>query len=160
MKKTWKPISAAVLMLLASLPYIFASIRWFINPGYIPEDQGGGPVWPWVGVIILFPFWSPLITGATCALFRRACGLAFVSAMTPLLLTIFLRPWGWEDVGVGYLLESSPVSIYILVTVVFNCLMGGAAILLWFSRKDFTDRQISSQRLYSPPDKIREMLSR
>jgi len=161
MKKTWRPVLAGIMLIVASAPYIFASIRWFINPAYLPDPDTGGqlPVWPWVGLIILIPFWSPLLTGAICGIFRRACGLAFMGAVSPLLLTIFMRPWGWEDMGMGYLLASSPASVYIPLMSFQYVLMGGAAILLFFSRKDFRDREESSERLYAPPKNIGDMIS-
>ena len=148
------------MLILASVPYFLASARWFIKPGFIPEKMGGGQVWPWLGLVIMIPFWSPLITGATCALFRKACGLAFAGAMTPLVLTMLLRPWGWGDAGIGYLMQSSPFGIYLLCTVLFNCVLGGAAVLLWYSRQEFTDRQPASGWLYSPPQRIRDLISR
>ena len=161
MKKKWRPVLAGIMLIVAAAPYIFASVRWFVNPAYLPDPDTNGqlPVWPWVGLIILVPFWSPLLTGAVCGIFRRACGLAFMGAVSPLLLTIFMRPWGWEDVGMGYLLASSPVYIYTPLMSLQFVLMGGVAILLFFSRKDFSDREESSERLYAPPKNIRDMIS-
>ncbi len=160
-KYIWKPLLSTILLIVASIPYILASVRWFINPAFLPDPDTGGqlPVWPWVGFIILVPFWSPLLTGAVCAMFRRACGLAFAGAITPLLLTISLRPWGWGDVGMGFLLSSSPASVYIPLMTLHYVLIGGAAILLLFSRQDFRDREESSERLYAPPKNIRKMIS-
>jgi hypothetical protein len=158
MRNLWKPVLAGILLLGAAFPYLFSSVRWFISPGTIPNEMGGGTVWPWVGVIILIPFWSPLITGAICAFARRACWLACSSALVPVFLTIGLRPWGWEDVGFGYLLRTSSVFLYLPIMSLHYVLMVSAFILLLLSRHDFLDREISAERLYRPPKKWRKMI--
>jgi hypothetical protein len=159
MSKTWKPVIAAILLIGASVPYFVSSIRWFITPGFISEEAGGGQIWPWVGVVILVPFLSPLLIGAICAFFRKACGLAFIGALTPIVLTIFLRPWGWEDMGMGYLLRSSSVYVYGPLMALNYIFMGAAAVLLFLSRREFGDRETSSERLYSPPKNWRDKFS-
>ncbi len=154
--KIWGPFVASALLVLASLPYLIASVRWFIAPGVISENLGGGQIWPWVGVMMLFPFWSPLLVAAICAFCRRAVGLAVTGALTPLLLTILSRPWGWGDVGFGYLISSSSVYVYgLLTTLQFTC-MAAAAMLLVFSRRVFKDRETSGARLYGPPKNWRD----
>jgi hypothetical protein len=142
----------------ATVPYFAASARWFITPGVIPNDLGGGKIWPWVGVMILVPFWGPLLLGAICALGRRAFGLAFISAMAPSILTILLRPWGWGDVGVGPLVGSATASVYGFLTTLHFVFMGAAAILLLFSRRTFKEQESSSERLYGPPKNWRDMV--
>jgi hypothetical protein len=159
MKRNMRLITAAILLVLACIPYLISSIRWFINPGYIPEESGGGQIWPVVGIIILIPFWSPLVTGAICAIFRRSCGLAFIGAITPLILTIMLRPWGWSDMGIGYLLSSTSVFVYGLLMSVQFIAMGLAAILIFLSRQEFKDRQTVAERMYGPPKKWRDTMS-
>jgi hypothetical protein len=56
-------------------------------------------------------------------------------------------------------LASSPASVYIPLMSLQYVLMGSAAILLFFSRKDFRDREESSERLYAPPKNIRDIIS-
>jgi hypothetical protein len=159
MKRNMKLITAAILLVLACIPYLVSSIRWFITPSYISDESGGGRIWPMVGVIILVPFWSPLVTSAVCAIFRKSCGLAFIGAITPIILTIMLRPWGWGDVGIGYLLSSSSVFVYGLLMSVQFIAMGAAAVLIFFSRQEFKDRQTSAERMYGPPKKWRDTMS-
>jgi hypothetical protein len=159
MKRTWKTVTAVILLIGASIPYLISSIRWFINPGYLPEESGGGQIWPMVGIIILIPFWSPLLTSAVCAIFTRSCGLAFIGAVTPIILTIMLRSWGWGDAGIGYLLSSSSVFVYGLLMSLQFIAMGAAAVLIFFSRQEFKDRQTSAERMYGPPKKWRDTMS-
>ncbi len=158
-RRIWMPFVAGVLLVVAAAPYLIAAARWFLVPGTIPESQGGGPIWPWLGVIILFPFWSPLLGAAVCAFFRRAVGVAIPSALVPPVLTILSRPWGWGDVGLGYLVGSSSVYLYLLLTTLHFVLMGAAAILLLFSRRTFTDQETSGLRLYAPPKNWRKLVS-
>ncbi len=158
-KKTiWFPTVAAVLLIAAAVPYFAASVRWFMAPAVIPQDLGGGNVWPWVGVMILVPFWTPLIIGSICAFARKAFGLAFVCALAPSIMTIVLRPWGWEDVGIGYLVSSSSVYLYGLLTSLHFAVMAAAALLLLFSRRTFREQESSSERLYGPPKNWRDMV--
>ena len=159
MKSTWAPPVAALLLVAASVPYIIASSRWFTTTGFIPQDLGGGTVWPWLGVILLAPLWSPLLIGAICASLRKGFELAFAAAMTPPVLTIVSRPWGWGDVGLGLLLSSSSPLIYGLLMSLHFILMAGAATLLLFSRGEFRDRETTSERLYAPPSKWRDMIT-
>ncbi len=157
-RTSWFPFLAAALMLAASVPYLVSSARWFMAPGVIAKELGGGKVWPWVGIIILVPFWAPLIIGAICAFARKAFGLAFVCALAPSVLTIFLRPWGWEDVGIGYLVGSSSVFMYGALTSLHFAVTAAAALLLLFSRKTFREQESSAERLYGPPKNWRDMV--
>ena len=151
MKKTWKPILAGILMIAASVPYCFASTRWFAEPGYLPESLGGGRVLPVFGLLILFPFAFPLLTGAVCAFMRRAWGLAFIGSAAPLLFTVLLLPWGWGRIGAEYLVRSQSAPIRYAFMALVYVLIVAAAALLWTSRKEFRGRTSSAEHLYSGP---------
>jgi hypothetical protein len=159
MKKTWKPIIAGILMLLACVPYVIASIRWYITPGFLPDNLGGGPIWAPLGFILLIPFGLPLLSGAICAMVRRAWGLAFLGAVTPLVFTVLLTPWGWTRVGIEYVVQSQPPPIRLTFTILVYLMMVAAAILLFLSRKEFKGRKSSTEHLFSPPKKLRDMIS-
>ena len=154
MKKTWKPTVAGILLVAASVPYCVASSRWFVEPGNAPESLGGGPISPWFGLVILFPFALPLLIAAVCALMRRAWGLGFIGSLAPLLFTVLLLRWGWARMGPEYIVRSQAVPVrYAFIAVVY-LLMVAAAGLLWFSRKEFKGRKSSAEHLFSPPKNL------
>lgn len=154
MKKTWKPVVAGILLIAASVPYCVASTRWFAEPGHAPESMGGGPISPWFGLVILFPFALPLLIGAVCALSRRAWGLAFIGSVAPLVFTVLLLQWGWARIGPEYMVRSQSAPMrYAFMTAVY-ALMVAAAGLLWLSKKEFKGRKSSAEHLFSPPKKL------
>ena len=159
MKKTWKPIVAGILMLLACVPYFIASIRWYITPGVLPDSLGGGPVWAPLGFVLLIPFGLPLFSGAICAMVGRAWGMAFIGAVAPLVFTVLLTPWGWTRVGIEYVVRSQSPPIRLFFIILVYLIMVIAVILLFFSRKEFKGRKSSSEHLFSPPEKLRDMIS-
>ncbi len=159
MKNTWKPTVAAVLMLAASIPYCVASTRWFQEPGFFPETMGGGPIWPWLGLILLFPFALPLIAGAVCALVRRAWVLALIGALTPLAFSVLLSPWGWVRIGPEFIVRHQQDTVRNTVTVLVFAFIIVAAVLLYLSRKEFSGRSSSAEHLFGPPKKYKDLVN-
>jgi hypothetical protein len=159
MKKTWKPIAAAVLMLAACFPYCVASTRWFQEPGFFPETMGGGSIWPWLGLILLFPFALPLIAGAICALVRSAWIFTMVGVITPLLFTALTAPFGWVRIGPEFIVRHQSDSVRTLVTILVYAFIIAAALLLYLSRKEFSGRKSSAEHLFGPPKKYKDMVS-
>jgi hypothetical protein len=90
---------------------------------------------------------------------RRAWGLAFLGAVTPLVFTVLLTPWGWTRVGIEYVVQSQPPPIRLTFTILVYLMMVAAAILLFLSRKEFKGRKSSTEHLFSPPKKYRDMIS-
>jgi len=159
MNKTWKPIVAAVLMIAASFPYLIASTRWFQEPGFFPVTMGGGPIWPWLGLILLFPFALPLLAGAICALLRKAWLLSLIGVLTPLAFNIILSPWGWVRIGPEFIVRHQPEAVRTTVTVLVFAFIIIAALLLYLSRKEFSGRSSSAEHLFSPPKIYKDMIS-
>ena len=159
MKKTWKPIVAGILMFLACIPYFIASVRWYFTPDVLPDSLGGGPVWAPLGFVLLIPFGLPLLSGSICAMVRRAWGLSFIGAVVPLVFTVLLTPWGWTRVGIEYVVRSESPPIRLFFTILVYLIMVVAAILLFFSRKEFKGRKSTTEHLFSPPQKLRDMIS-
>lgn len=154
MKKTWKPVVAGILLIASSIPYIVASTRWFVTPGFLPKDMGGGPVWATLGLTIFFPFALPLLAGGICAIIRRAWVMAFVGAVVPLVFTVLLSPWGWALIGTEYMVRSLPSFVrYVSITMVY-LLTVVAAILIYLSRSEFKGRRSSAEHLFSAPKRL------
>jgi hypothetical protein len=159
MQKTWKPVIAGLLLFAASIPYCIASTRWFVYPENLPDNVGSGPIWPYLGLIILVPFALPMIAGGICALLRRAWGLAFLGAIVPLFVTLLLLPYGWVRIGPEYVVRSYSAFIrYPFITLVY-LMIAGAAVLLYLSRKEFKGRKSSTEHLFSPPKKLKNLIN-
>jgi hypothetical protein len=151
MKKTSKPVVAAAFMIAASLPYWVASTRWLVTREVFPDELGGGPIGSWLGIIVLVPFAFPLVSGAICAILRRAWGLAFLGAVAPLAFTLLLAPFGWVRLGPEYVVRSLPVSVRYSFDALVYLLMAAAAVLIYRSRNEFRGRRSAAEHLFSPP---------
>jgi hypothetical protein len=152
MKKRWMPIVAAVLQFLASIPYLFLSVALFIFPDFLPEALGGTQIWAPVGFVVWFPYAVPLFIGGISALIRKAWGLALIGAVTPMALTVLLRPWQGNSVGMALFFRSPiPWPICQSLEVLVGLFMVAAAVLVVWSRKEFSGRQSFAEHLYSPP---------
>jgi hypothetical protein len=160
MKKTWKPIAAGILMFLSSVPYVAAATRFYVTPGFLPENLGGGFVWAPLGVIVQFPFAFPLLAGGIGSIIRRTWGLVFAGAVTPLVLTVLLSPWGWAGMATDYLVHSLPTFPRYLSIAAVYLFMITAALLLYLSRREFKGRRSSTEHLFAPPEKIRNQAGR
>jgi len=160
-KRTWRPVVAGVMQMLACFPYIFFAIELFIWPrdlaptaggGLVPKVEGGHPVWAPIGVVVWLPFLLPLAIASVAAVTRRAWRLALVGGLLPLVLTVVLAPFAGTSIGTA-LLQYSPASQAAARAVeltTYGFLVLAAALLVW-SRREFVGRTSATEYLYGPP---------
>ena len=151
-KRTWRPVVAGVMQMLACFPYIFFAIELFIWPRDLSPTAGGGPVWAPIGVVVWLPFLLPLAIASVAAVTRRAWRLALVGGLLPLVLTVVLAPFAGTSIGTA-LLQYSPASQAAARAVeltTYGFLVLAAALLVW-SRREFVGRTSATEYLYGPP---------
>ncbi len=151
-KRTWRPIVAAVMQMLACLPYIFCAIELYFWPRNLPVNAGGGRMWAPIGVIVWLPFLLPLAIASVAAVTRRAWGLALIGGLLPLVLTVLAAPWSVTSIGAA-LFQYAPVSLAtgrLIEFVTYGFLVLAAALLVW-SRREFVGRTSAAEQLYGPP---------
>ena len=160
-KRTWRPIVAGVMQMLACLPYVFCAIELFIWPrdlsstaggGLVPQVVNGGKIWEPIGVIVWMPYILPLAMASIAAVTRRAWRLALIGGLLPLVLTVVLAPFAGTRIGLA-LYYYTPVSLVIGRLVEFTAygfLALAAALIVW-SRREFVGRTSATEYLYGPP---------
>lgn len=151
MKRSIEPTAAAVLEILASVPYFIGSATFFIIPTYWPQSQGGTRILGIWGLIYWFPFALPLVAGGICAVLRRAWILALIGAIWPLVWTFLMSPLGFNGPGTVPLIKTLSPDIRDTVVTLVYVFMVAAGVLLLLSRKEFKGRQSFSEHLYGPP---------
>lgn len=151
MKRSVEATAAAVLEILASVPYFIGSVAFFIVPTFLPQKYGGTQIWGPTGFVVWFPFAVPLLAGGICAIVRRAWAMALIGAIWPLVWTVLVSPWGYTGIGTVPLIKSLSPDIRETVVVLVYLFMVVAGILLLLSRKEFKGRQSFSEHLYGPP---------
>ncbi|OGO35893.1 MAG: hypothetical protein A2147_07190 [Chloroflexi bacterium RBG_16_57_8] len=152
MKKTWMPTTAAVLQLLASIPYLVISFQLFFSPRLLPENVGGTQVWAPIGFIVWLPFALPVLLGGISALIRRAWGMALIGALLPLALTFLLAPWQGTRIGMAlFFFTSLPRPVCQAIEFLGYLFMVSAAVLIVWSRGEFLGRKSAAEHLFGPP---------
>jgi hypothetical protein len=153
MKRTWMPLTAGLLLGIASVPYFVAAMRFFIHPGNLPQSAGGTQIWAPVGLVIWLPFIAPLLLGMVSALLRRTWGLVVACALLPLAFSVVLSPWTETSIAKA-LFFSTPLSMAVCNVLEFltYLFMVAAAVLAVISRKTaFIGRESAAGYLYGPP---------
>ncbi len=151
-KRTWRPIVAGVLQMLACIPYVFCAIELFFFPRDLPATAGGGPVWAPIGIIVWLPFLLPLLAASISALTRRAWGLALFGGLAPLVLTVLASKWSVTSIAMAlFYWTELPLSTGRLIEAgVYGSIVVAAALLVW-SRREFVGRTSAAEQLYGPP---------
>jgi hypothetical protein len=155
MKKSWRPVVAGMLEIMASAPYFLASVMFYLFPtwvqvGSVTSSTGVTTptivqVWAPSGLVIWLPFALPLAVGGTCGLFRRGWDLAFLGPVVPLALTAASLAWGnlgltsFGSLFAFGLIPSVPVRLAIVAA--FFAMMVAALVLVILSRKEFPRRR-------------------
>jgi hypothetical protein len=151
-KKSWVPLLSGLLLAGASIPYVMASLRFYVAPEYLPDFQGGTRIWGPVGFLVWAPFLIPLIAGALAGLARRGWGLVVACALLPILLSVVLEPW--METGIGralfFFLPVSYRGSQVIEFSAYLCMLA-AAVLAVVYRDAFGGMASVGERLYGPP---------
>ena len=151
-KRTWRPIAAGIMQMLACFTYIFCAIELFFFPRNLPDSAGGGPVWAPIGIIVWLPFLLPLAVASVSAVTRRAWGLALIGGLLPLVLTVLASAWSVTSIGMAlFYWTPLPLGVCrIIEFAVYGLIVLAAALIVW-SRREFIGRTSAAEQLYGPP---------
>jgi len=151
-KRTWRPVLAGVLQILACLPYIFSALELYFWPRDLPVSAGGGKIWEPIGVLVWVPFILPLVLGSISSLIRKAWGLALIGALLPLVFTVLAAPWSVTSIGTALFYRTEwPLGVCRAIEFSVYAFMVLAAALVVWSRREFTGRSSAGEHLYGPP---------
>jgi len=129
MKKTWMPITAGILEMLAGIvPFAFAPLYLFLIGIEAPR-----PLEPWYFLWVLVPalFGVLSLVGGVCALLRRRWRLAFWGAIAT-IPCLMLLPRGAHSFDAWYL------QLWYSFIVIWPLLISAAIIaLIILSKKEF-----------------------
>ncbi len=134
-KRTWKPIAAGLLLVLACLPYVYAALDLNFGPA-VNESYSFRPP---PAVLVWLPFILPLALGAMSALARRLWGVGLVGAILPLVLRPFSKTWTFNSIS-AVLNWHTPLPDQACRTIEFGMYMFMllAAVLVVWSRREFS----------------------
>ena len=153
MKRTWMPLTAGLLLALASVPYFVAAARFLVHPENLQQSMGGTQIWAPVGFVIWLPFIAPLLVAMGSAFARRTWGLVAVCALLPLAFAVILSPWTETSIAKALFFSTPlPMGACRVLEFVAYLFMVTAAVLVVISRKTaFVGRKSATEYLYGPP---------